>query len=115
MLTGIDYLGMGADSADLSPANTLLLTAFFLSAVPLTLSVTYPVYWWLGLSGDAQRSAAALMSIPGLFLDVLLTLFAETAFPAMATDAVVHFGAILLFGYGIVLLTGFVPLRRLLW
>ncbi|WP_136601329.1 DUF5367 family protein [Salinigranum halophilum] len=96
----------------LSPTNTLLLTAFFLSVIPLMLSVTYPVYWWLGLSTDAQRIAAALMSIPGMFLDVLLVLFAETVFPAMATEAVVHFGAILLFGYAIVLLTGFVPLRR---
>ena len=96
----------------LSPTNTLLLTAFFLSAIPLMLSVTYPVYWWLGLSTDARRSAAALMSLPGMFLDVLLILFAETVFPLMATEAVIHFGAILLFGYAIVLLTGFVPLRR---
>ena len=96
----------------LSPTNTLLLTAFFLSAIPLMLSVTYPVYWWLGLSTDARRSAAALLSIPGMFLDVLLILFAETVFPLMATEAVIHFGAILLFGYAIVLLTGFVPLRR---
>ena len=96
----------------LSPTNTLLLTAFFLSVIPLMLSVTYPVYWWLGLSSDAQRGAAALMALPGMFLDVLLILFAGTVFPAMATEAVVHFGAILLFGYAIVLLTGFVPLRR---
>jgi hypothetical protein len=96
----------------LSPANTLLLTAFFLSAIPLMISVTYPVYWWLGLSSDARRSAAVIMSIPGMFLDVLLILFAETVFPLMSTEAVVHFGAILLFGYAIVLLTGFVPLRR---
>jgi hypothetical protein len=96
----------------LSPTNTLLLTAFFLSVIPLMLSVTYPVYWWLGLSTDARRSAAALMSLPGMFLDVLLILFAETVFPLMATEAVIHFGAILLFGYAIVLLTGFVPLRR---
>jgi hypothetical protein len=96
----------------LSPTNTLLLTAFFLSVIPLMLSVTYPVYWWLGLSSDAQKGAAALMSLPGMFLDVLLVLFAGTVFPAMATEAVVHFGAILLFGYAIVLLTGFVPVRR---
>jgi hypothetical protein len=30
----------------------------------------------------------------------------------MTTGAVINFGAILLFGYAIVLLTGFVPLRR---
>jgi hypothetical protein len=96
----------------LSPTNTLLLTAFFLSVLPLMLSVTYPVYWRLGLSSDARRGAAALMSIPGMFLDVVLLLFAGTVFPAMSTEAVVHFGAILLFGYAIVLVTGFVPLGR---
>jgi hypothetical protein len=96
----------------LSPTNTLLLTAFFLSVLPLMIAVTYPVYWRLGLSSDARPSAAALMSIPGMFLDVLLVLFAGTVFPAMSTEAVVNFGAILLFGYAIVLVTGFVPLRR---
>ena len=96
----------------LSPTNTLLLTAFFLSVIPLMLSVTYPVYWWLGLSPEARRGAAALMSIPGMFLDVGLVLFAGTVLPQMTTEAVVNFGAILLFGYAIVLLTGFVPLRR---
>jgi hypothetical protein len=96
----------------LSPTNPLLLTGFFLSVLPLMAAVTYPVYRWLGLSTDARRSAAALMSIPGMFLDVLLVLFAGTVFPAMSTEAVVNFGAILLFGYAIVLLTGFVPLRR---
>jgi hypothetical protein len=95
----------------LSPTNTLLLTAFFLSVIPLMIAVTYPVYRWFGLSSDARRSAAVVMSIPGMFLDVLLVLFAETVFPAMSTEAVVHFGAILLFGYAIVLVTGFVPVR----
>ncbi|WP_161570094.1 DUF5367 family protein [Salinigranum halophilum] len=47
-----------------------------------------------------------------MFLDVFLVLFAGTVFPSMATEAVIHFGAVLLFGYAIVLLTGFVPLRR---
>jgi hypothetical protein len=47
-----------------------------------------------------------------MVLDVLLILFVETVFPLMATEAVVNFGAILLFGYAIVLVTGFVPLRR---
>jgi hypothetical protein len=96
----------------LSPTNPLLLTAFFLSVIPMMILVTYPVYRWFGLSSDARKSAAAIISIPGMFLDVLLVLFAETVFPAMTTEAVVHFGAILLFGYAIAILTGFVPLRR---
>jgi hypothetical protein len=51
------------------------------------------------------------MSIPGLFLDVLLVRFASPIFPAMDHGAVINFAAILLFGYGVVLLTGFVPGR----
>lgn len=52
------------------------------------------------------------MSLPGMFLDVLLLLFAETIFPQLSGEAVVNFGAILLFGYAIVLATGFVPRGR---
>ena len=96
----------------LSPTNTLLLVGFFLSVIPLMGLVTYPVYWWLGLPPNTRSSAAALMSLPGMFLDVLLVLFAEMVFPQMATGAVINFGAILLFGYAIVLVTGFVPLRQ---
>ena len=49
------------------------------------------------------------MAVPGMFLDVLLVLGAEATFPAMDGAAVVNFGAVLLFGYAVVLLTGFVP------
>lgn len=93
----------------LAPANPLVVTAFFISVVPLMGSVTYPVYWWLGLSPATRSRAAALMSLPGMFLDVILVLFAETVFPRMEPGAVINFGAILLFGYAIVLMTGFVP------
>jgi len=93
----------------LSPATPLVLLGFFVSVVPLMALVTYPVYWWLGLPQATRSSAAALMSLPGMFLDVLLVLFAETAFPQMGTGTVIHFGAVLLFGYAIVLATGFVP------
>jgi hypothetical protein len=92
----------------LSPANTLIVVGFFVSVVPLMGLVTYPVYWWLDLRHATRSQAAALMSLPGMFLDVLLILFAETAFPQMGTGAVINFGAILLFGYAIVLVTGFV-------
>jgi hypothetical protein len=72
-------------------------------------AVTYPVYRRFGIPHASRGSAAALMSTPGLFLDVLLVLSAESAFPAMTQGAVVNFGALLLFGYAVVLLTGFVP------
>lgn len=96
----------------LSPTSPGLVAAVFVSAVPLMAVVTYPVYRWFGIPYALRGSAAALMSVPGMFLDVLLVLFAESVFPSMQQGAVVNFGALLLFGYAIVLLTGFVPRGR---
>jgi hypothetical protein len=96
----------------LSPTNPGLVIAVFVSAVPLMAMATYPVYRWLGIPRDLRGSAAALTSLPGMFLDVLVVLFASTVFPSMDQSAVVTFGALLLFGYAVVLLTGFVPTSR---
>jgi hypothetical protein len=96
----------------LSPTNPGLVAAVFVSAIPLMAIVTYPVYRWFGIPCALRGSAAALMSVSGMFLDVLLILFAESVFPSMGQGAVVNFGALLLFGYAVVLLTGFVPSGR---
>lgn len=93
----------------LSPSNPLLVMGFFAAVVPLMALVTYPIYRWFGIAPVDRGTAAALMSIPGMFLDVLLVVFADIVFPAMGPGAVINFGAILLFGYAIVLLSGFVP------
>lgn len=93
----------------LSPTNPLLVLGFFVAVVPLMALVTYPMYRWFGIAPVDRGTAAALMSIPGMFLDVLLVVFADVVFPAMEPGAVINFGAILLFGYAIVLLSGFVP------
>jgi hypothetical protein len=93
----------------LSPTSPWLVAAAFVSAVPLMAMVTYPVYHRLGIPHALRGSAAALMSVPGMFLDVLLILSAGSVLPAMGRGAVINFGALLLFGYAIVLLTGFVP------
>lgn len=95
----------------LDPSRPTVVFGFFVAVVPLMALVTYPVYWRLGIARSARPAAAALMSLPGLFLDVFLIGFASVAFPAMDHVAVVHFAAILLFGYGIVLATGFFPRR----
>lgn len=93
----------------LSPANPEVVAGFFVTVVPLMAMVTYPVYRWLGISHALRPAAAVLLSLPGMFLDVLLVLFARELLPAMEPDTVVIFGAILLFGYAVVLLTGLVP------
>lgn len=96
----------------LSPDNPLLVVGFFVAVIPLMAVVTYPIYRWLGIAPVDRGTAAALMSLPGMFLDVLLVAFADVVFPAMEPGAVINFGAILLFGYAIVLLSGFVPGSR---
>lgn len=91
----------------LSPASGAVVPAFFAAVVPLMAAVTYPVYRRLGVAPAGRPAAAALMSLPGMGLDVLLVAFAPVLLPAMGPGAVRNFGAILLFGYAVVLLTGF--------
>lgn len=97
----------------LDPSNALLLAGFFVAVIPLMAAVTYPVYRYLQLPHAARPAAAAAMSIPGMFLDVILLRYATTVFPAMTTEMVVTYAAILFFGYAIVLLTGFIPRQGL--
>lgn len=96
----------------LAPSRPMVVIGFAVAVVPLMAAVTYPVYVQLDVGTLTRPAAAAIMSLPGLFLDVLLVRFAGTVFPALPHGAVINFAAILLFGYGVVLLTGFVPLDR---
>lgn len=99
----------------LDPARPLIVAGFFLAVVPLMAIVTYPVYRVLGLGASSRPAAAVVMATPGMLLDVgLLLLAADLVFPTMTSKTVVNLGAILLFGYAIVLLTGLVP-RRSAW
>lgn len=95
----------------LTPANPALLVTVFVSVVPLMAMVTYPVYWWLNVPLVARPVAAASMSIPGMVLDAGLLAFAQMTSLAMDPPELANFGAVLLFGYAIVLVTGFVPRR----
>lgn len=96
----------------LDPGNGLLVAGFFGAVMPLMALVTYPVYWRLSIPSPRRPAAAACMSVPGLLLDTVLVLNAEWIFPGMSLGAVVNFGALLLFGYAVVLLTGFVAIPR---
>lgn len=95
----------------LDPESPVVVVAFFVATVPLMALVTYPIYRSFGIESVGRPRAAAVMSLPGMFLDVLLVAFASVALPNLSTGAVVNVGAILLFGYAVVLLTGFVPRR----
>lgn len=96
----------------LDPNQPLILAGFFVMVIPLMALVTYPIYRVLRVERSARPTAAAIMSIPGMFLDVGLVLGANNVFPTMTTEMVVRFGAILLFGYAVVLVTGFYPTPR---
>lgn len=102
------FIGLVGDVL-LDPSAPLVVGGFFVAVVPLMALVTYPIYRWFDVPPPGRPAAAAVMSLPGMFLDVLLVAGADVAFPAMSRGAVVNFGAILLFGYAVVLLTGFVP------
>lgn len=92
----------------LDPTLPVVLVGVFVATVPLMALVTYPIYRWRGMAASERPRAAVLMSLPGLFLDTLLVAFAPTTLPAMEPAAVRLFGALLVFGYGIVLLTSLV-------
>lgn len=93
----------------LSPSAPLRVAGFFIATLPLMAAVTYPVYCRFEIEGAARPAAAGLMSVPGLVLDAGLVLNASVTFPRLGPGAIRNFGAILLFGYAVVLLTGFVP------
>lgn len=93
----------------LAPATPALVAAVFVAVSPLMAVVTDPVYRLLGIAHRQRPAAAAALSVPGTGVDVLLVAFAPVAIPAMSAGAVRHFGAILPFGYAVVILTGLVP------
>lgn len=95
----------------LAPDAPTVVAAFFVATVPLMAAVTYPVYLRFDIEVSRRPHAAAIMSVPGMLLDVLLVAFAGYLLPNLSTGAVINFAAILLFGYAVVLLTGFVHRR----
>lgn len=97
----------------LEPTTPLVVLGFFIAVVPLMALVTYPVYHWLEVTYAERPAAAAIMSLPGLVLDALLVAGAAHVFPSMSPGAAINLGAILLFGYAVVLMTGFLPRGRI--
>lgn len=96
----------------LDPATIALVATTFVLTVPVIAAATYPVYTMWRLGAAERPAAAAFVAIPGMFLDILSLSFFETAFPnlaALPASADALFGAWLLWAYGLILLTGFVP------
>lgn len=90
----------------------MLLIVTFVSAVPLIVVVTYPIYTVMKISRSERPAAATLIALPGILLDVLSLSFFGSVFPNLAalsasTDAL--FGAWVLLAHGLILLSGFFP------
>ena len=96
----------------LDPTNPAVMVGFSVAVIPLMALVTFPVYVYRGTPLTQRPSAAIIMSVPGLFLDVFLVAFFEAVFTNMPPTTAKYYGAILIFGYMVVLLTGFVPVFR---
>lgn len=84
--------------------ETLLLT--FALAVPLIATLTYPIR---RVAPSERPIAAVYMVLPGMLLDVFSVVFFPLVFPNLPPTAVQPFSAFLLWGYGLMLLTGFIP------
>ena len=88
------------------PENPVLTFLVVTAAVPI---ITYPIYAWRQISPSNRLLAAVYLSLPGMFLDTFTVLFFPTIFPNTSPDAAVSFSSALLWGYGLILMTGFLP------
>lgn len=90
------------------PENPSSVVYMFVAAVPLVAFTTYPLYAWRRVAGRDRQAAAALIALPGMLLDVLAVLSFAALFPNLG-DSGRYVAGWLLWVYGLVLLTGFVP------
>lgn len=92
----------------LDPANELVLAGVFVATVPAMVLLTYPVYAWRGVTGTERQAASVLYVLPLMTFDVVALADFGVIYPNMA-GAANHFGAVVLLGFTVVLVTGFVP------
>lgn len=90
----------------------IITTLLFLATIPLIAVATVPVYDWRRINLQDRPTAAILMALPGLLIDVPVLLLFSTIYPNLV-DAGVLFGAWLLWAYGLVLISGLLPFNRL--
>lgn len=84
-----------------------LVVGLLLSAPLVLLMRTF--YRSERLQQTSERLAAAFsVAVPGMLLDALTTLFFGYVFPNMASDAGNDFGALMLWGYAVIIITGLI-------
>jgi len=81
---------------------------WFLCFLPL---VVYGIFRWQKVPPQQHQDVAIYLAVPGMLLDVLTTYFFPQVFPNMLPSLDGPFGAWLLWGYAIVLMTGVITSR----
>jgi hypothetical protein len=100
-------VGVAGDRAFAS-GRPLPTVAVFVATVPAMAVVAYAVYSWLDVRDGERPRAAALLVLPGLFLDAAAVVVGD-AVGAVDGATTAEFAALTLVASAVVLLTGFVP------
>lgn len=93
----------------LNPANGLVLAGLFIATIPAMALLTYPVYRWRDVSGAERQAASVLYLLPQIVVAVVALVDFAVIYPNMVPGAARYYGAIILLGSVVVLITGFVP------
>lgn len=96
-----------------TPGSTLSMVSSFLFSLTFLPLLVYAIFRWKKVLMDQRLEAAVCLAIPGMLLDVVTTYFFAQAFPNVLPTADGAFGAWLLWGYAIVLLTGLIAPSRI--
>lgn len=88
------------------PDSNLSMIASFLFSLFFLPVLTYSLFLWQNLEPVQRKDAAICLVIPGMVLDALTNYFFPYFFPNLPDGANGIFGAWLLWGYAIVLMTG---------
>lgn len=91
-------------------SNLSMVSSFLFSLTCLPLLV-YAIFHWQKVLPRQRQEAAICLAIPGMLLDVVTTYCFAQAFPNILPTADGAFGAWLLWGYAIVLVTGLIASR----
>lgn len=93
------------------PDSTLSMVSNFLFSVTCLPLLVFAIFRWKKVPPHQRLEATVCLAIPGMLLDVVTTYFSSQAFPNVLPAADSAFGAWLLWGYAIVLLTGLITSR----
>ena len=93
------------------PDNNLSMVSSFLFSLTCLPLLVYAIFHWQKVLPRQRQEAAICLAIPGMLLDVVTTYCFAQAFPNVLPTADGAFGAWLLWGYAIVLVTGLITSR----